>query len=119
MLSIRLMLISIALATAPSAPARASQTLCHFHVTDGSPRYAFQFIGYGDIAMIQVDAPEGLVASRHHVIALDARTSTIHLVHTSAGGEGRLPSFTLRGTGSDVRMEVDGHALVGEFGCGT
>lgn len=92
--------------------------MCDFHGTKGSLTYDFEFIGYGEIAMIQVNSPRGLRMSGYKVLEFDERTSRIHLVYTSPGGRGLMPSFTLEGTGKKVRMVVAGEQIIGELACG-
>ena len=92
--------------------------MCSFEATNGTLRYAFQLIGYGEVSMIQVDAPDGLRMSGYKVLEFDERARKIHLIYVSPGGEGVMPSFTLKGTGKDVRMAVTGQEITGELYCG-
>jgi hypothetical protein len=100
-----------------SGSASATSTMCSFEAKKGDIWYAFQFIGYGEVAMIQVDAPAGLRMQGYKVLEFDQRASKINLVYDSPGGEGVMPSLTLKGEGKDVRMTVDGHELIGELYC--
>ena len=101
-----------------SGSASATSTMCSFEAASGDLWYALQFIGYGEVAMIQVDAPEGLRMQGYKVLEFDQRASKIHLVYVSPGGDGAMPSFTLKGAGKDVRMTVAGQEITGELDCG-
>lgn len=101
-----------------SSQALATTTMCSFEAGKGELRYAFQFIGYGEIAMIQVDVPDGLRMRNFKILEFDERSRKIHLVYDSPGGKGVMPSFTLKGAGKNVRMKVAGQELIGELYCG-
>lgn len=93
--------------------------MCSFDAASGDLWFAFQFIGYGEVAMIQVDAPEGLrIPGGYKVIEFDERARKIHLKYVSPGGDGVMPSFTLKGAGKDVRMTIAGQQITGELYCG-
>ena len=103
---------------ASSSTALATSTMCDFHGTNGSLTYGLEFIGYGEIAMIQINSPSGLRMSGYKVLEFDERTSKIHLVYTSPGGRGLMPSFTLEGAGKKVRMVITEKQIIGELTCG-
>lgn len=92
--------------------------MCSFEATNGDLWYAFQFIGYGEVAMIQVDAPDGLRMPDYKILEFDEHARKIHLTYVSPGGEGVMPSFTLKGAGKNVRMTIAGQEITGELYCG-
>lgn len=100
-----------------SSSASASSTMCSFEAESGDVSYGFQFIGYGEVAAIQVDAPAGLRMPGYKILEFDQRASKIHLVYISPGGEGVMPSFTLKGAGKNVRMTMADQEITGTLYC--
>ena len=111
----RILLALLLLGCAP--PVVATSTICSFESDGDSPWYAFQFIGYGKIAMIQVDEPRGSKLGTYRVVDFDDRARRIHLVHDGADQQDVLPPFTLKGVGDKVVLSIDGKDLTGELDC--
>ena len=100
-----------------AAPVAATNTICSYESAGDSPGYAFQSIGYGQIAMIQVDDPRGRKLGLYRVLDFDDRARRIHLVHDGAEQREVLPPFTLKGAGDNVVLSINGQHFTGELDC--
>jgi hypothetical protein len=104
---------------AVAASASATSTICTYD-PGGRAGYALEFIGYGGIAMIQVNLPKGprsLPGGSYKVLGFDERTRKIDLVYRNPGDPSLPPSFRLEGVGRNVLMSIGGNQLVGELNC--
>ena len=97
--------------------ALATNTLCDFSGTDESGGYAFEFIGSGEIAMIQVNTPRSMRLGSYDVREFSYRGRRIDMVHTGSDKQGFLPPFTLKGVGDNVVLNIAGRRIVGELRC--
>ena len=100
-----------------AAPVGATNTICSYESVGDAPGYAFQFIGHGEIAMIQVDEPRGSKLGTYRVVDFDDRARRIHIVHDGAEQREALPPFTLKGAGDKVVLSINGKNLTGELYC--
>jgi hypothetical protein len=94
--------------------------MCRFEGANGSLSYELEFIGYGEVAVIQYSAargPRSLPAGSYEVLEFDERSRKIHLVFRNPGDPTLLPSFTLKGEGNQVLMSIDGKKISGELRC--
>lgn len=113
-------LLSVLLLATASASASATSTLCRFNSPMDSSGYDLEFIGYNELAMIQVDLPKGprsLPDGSYEVLEFDERTETIHLEYRNPGDPSLPQSFTLKGAGRNVRMSIGQEQIVGELDC--
>ena len=97
--------------------AAATNTLCDFNGTDQSGRYSFEFIGPGEIEMIQVNEPRSMRLARYVVNDFSYRERRIDIVHAGSDKQGFLPAFTLKGAGEHVLLSIAGRRIVGELTC--
>ncbi|MGY0613462.1 hypothetical protein ACW7G5_14695 [Luteimonas sp. A501] len=95
----------------------ATNTLCDFNGADDSDRYSFEFIGSGEIAMIQVNEPRSMRVASYVVRDFSYRERRIDIVHAGSDRKGFLPAFTLSGTGNNVVLSLGGRKVVGELTC--
>ena len=94
--------------------------MCMFYGTNGSLHCHIEFIGYGQVAMIQFSSPQGprsLPGGSYKVLKFDERARKVHLVYRNPGDPSLLPSFTLEGVGKKVRMSIAGQQIPGELDC--
>lgn len=94
--------------------------MCVFSALQGTPKYDIEFIGYDQVAMIQVHLPGGprsFPAGSYELVEFDERTSKVHLVYRNPGDPTLPPSFTLKGAGKHVRMSIGENRVVGELNC--
>ena len=98
-------------------PAYGTATLCDYYGSDGTTSYALELIGYGEIAMIQANSHRGKRIGELEVIDFDYRERRVHVIHYSSGAADAFPSFVLKGSGSNVRLHVDGVVAEGELTC--
>ncbi|MBD7987438.1 hypothetical protein H9645_05290 [Luteimonas sp. Sa2BVA3] len=97
--------------------ALATNTLCDFDGADKSGRYSFEFIGSGEIAMIQVNEPRSMRLASYDVHDFSYRERRVHIVHAGSDKQGFLPAFTLKGSGEHVLLSIAGRSIVGELTC--
>lgn len=112
--------IFVLLLAAAAMPASATSTMCAFEGSSDSSFYSIEFIGYGEIATIQMNLPEGprtLPAGSYKVSEFDERQGKINLTYRNPGDPSLPPSFTLEGVGDNVRMTVGEERVVGELRC--
>ena len=95
----------------------ATNTLCDFSGMDPSGGYSFEFIGSGEIAMIQVNAPRSMRLDSYEVREFSYRGRRIDIVHAGSDKPGFLPPFTLKGVGDNVVLNIAGRRIVGELKC--
>ncbi len=119
-MQIRRMFPFVLVAATPSA--FASHMMCTFH-SAGDPEYALEFLGYERVQQILFDLPGqggagSLRGGAYELLQFDEQTRSIHLLYTTPGDSTLPPSFTLKGSGKDVRLSIGGKALAGEFNCG-
>ncbi|WP_221441920.1 hypothetical protein [Luteimonas sp. MC1825] len=95
----------------------ATNTLCAFNGADQSGRYSLEFIGSGEIAMIQVNDPRSMRLASYVVHDFSYRERRIDMVHAGSDKEGFLPAFTLKGSGENVLLSIAGRSIVGELTC--
>jgi hypothetical protein len=91
-----------------------------FYGSNGSTHYEFEFIGYGEVAVIQFESPRGprsLPGSSYEVLEFNEHTRKINLVYRNPGDPSLPPSFTLKGAGANVYMSVAGKQISGELSC--
>ena len=100
-----------------SSQAFATNTLCDFSGADPSGGYSFEFIGSGEIAMIQVNAPRPMQLGSYEVREFSYRGRRIDIVHAGSDKQGFLPPFTLKGVGDNVVLNIAGRRIVGELTC--
>jgi len=100
-----------------AAQAMATNTLCDFNGADQSGRYAFEFIGSGELAMIQVNDPRSMRLASYVVHDFSYRERRIDMVHAGSDREGLLPAFTLKGSRENVLLNIAGRSTVGELTC--
>lgn len=101
----------------PSPFAMATNTMCDFAGEDQSTHYAFEFIGYGEITMVQVNAPRHMRLGEYTARDFDYKDRRIDLVHAGPAGDGVLPPFTLKGRGDEVRLTIEGREIDGALTC--
>lgn len=109
--------VSLAMA---AVPASATSTMCTFEGSSGSSSYSIEFIGYGEIATIQMNLPDGprnLPDGSYTVAEFDERKGKIDLAYRNPGDPSLPPSFTLEGVGDNVRMTIGEERIVGELNC--
>ena len=105
---------------AVALPASATSTMCMFEGSSGSSSYSIEFIGYGEIAMIQMNlagGPRSLPEGSYKVIEFDERNGKINLAYRNPGDPSLPPSFTLEGARKNVRMTVGKERIVGKLHC--
>ena len=112
----RLPLLAAAFLMLPGQ-ALATNTLCDFNGADKSGRYSFEFIGSGEIAMIQGNDPRSMRLASYVVNDFSYRERRIEMVHAGSDKPGFLPPFTLRGAGEHVALNIAGRSIVGELTC--
>jgi len=95
----------------------ATNTLCDFNGADQSDRYSFEFIGSGEIAMIQVNEPRHMRLGSYTVHDFSYRDRRIDMMHVGSEQSGYLPAFSLRGSGDHVVLTIAGRGIVGELTC--
>lgn len=95
----------------------ATSTMCDFYGADESSRYSFEFIGHGEIAMIQVNEPRSMRVASYKVRDFNYRERRIDIVHEGSDKPGFLPAFTLRGSGNRVMLRIGGREIAGELVC--
>ena len=69
---------------AAAIPASATSTRCVFEGSNDSSSYSIEFIGYGEISMIQMNLPTGprsLPAGSYEVLDFEERKSKINLAY--------------------------------------
>ena len=113
------MIPAIFLAAAATS-ASATSTMCRFEGSSDSSTYSLEFIGYGEIAVIKIDLPEGprsLPSGSYKVIEFDERTRKIDLVYRNPGDPSLPSSFTLKGVGDKVRMAIGKVQIVSKLNC--
>ena len=101
----------------PPGQVSATNTLCDFSGMDQSGGYSFEFIGSGEIAMIQVNAPRSVRLGSYEVREFSYRGRRIDIVHAGSDKPGFLPPFTLKGVGDNVVLNIAGRRIVGELRC--
>ena len=97
--------------------ALATNTLCDFNGADSSGRYSLEFIGSGEIAMIQINDPRSMRLASYVIHDFSYRERRIDMVHAGSDKPGYLPPFTLRGAGEQVVLNIAGRSIVGELTC--
>ena len=112
----RLPLLAAAFLLLPGQ-ALATNTLCDFNGADQSGHYSFEFIGSGEVAMIQVNDPRPMSLASYVVHDFSYRDRRIDMVHEGSERPGYLPGFTLRGSGEHVVLTIAGRSIVGELTC--
>lgn len=118
-MKIHRVIFSISLAAA-AMPASATSTMCMFEGTSGSSSYSVEFIGYGEIAVIQMNlsgGPRSLPVGSYEVVEFDERNSKIDLVYRNPGDPSLPPSFALVGARNNVRMTIGEERIVGKLDC--
>ena len=94
--------------------------MCMFEGSSDTSSYNIEFIGYGEIATVQMNLPDGprsLPAGSYRVMEFDERKSKINLAYRNPGDPSLPPSFTLDGVGDNVRMTVGKERIVGKLNC--
>jgi hypothetical protein len=118
-MKIHRVIFAAALAAA-AIPASATSTMCMFEGSSGASSYSVEFIGYGEIAMIQMNlsgGPRSLPEGSYEVMEFDQRNGKIDLVYRNPGDPSLPPSFTLVGARDNVRMTIGKERIVGELNC--
>lgn len=118
-MKIHRVMLAVFLAVA-AIPASATSTMCLFEGSSDSSFYSIELIGYGEIAMIQMNlagGPRNLPEGSYKVMAFDEREGRISLTYRNPGDPGLPPSFTLEGVGDNVRMTVGKERIVGKLNC--
>lgn len=108
---------ALLLAVAPVAPAFADTMLCTF----SSANLDIEFAGDRDVRMVYVHmraGPRALPARSYRLLAFDARTARIEFAFDNPGDPTLPSSFTLKGTGREVWIVIDGKRERGELRCG-
>lgn len=108
------------LLAAAAMPASATSTMCAFEGSSGSSSYSIEFIGYGEIATIQMNLPGGprsLPAGSYEVLEFDERKGKINVAYRNPGDASLPPSFTLAGMGNNVHMTIGKERIVGRLHC--
>ena len=105
-----------------ATPAAATSTMCWFSVPGGSGDHDLEFLGYGEIAQILFHVPgqgypSSLPGGSYEIHDFDRASARIHIVYRNPGDRRLFPSFTLKGSGSNVRMSVSNRQFVGELRC--
>jgi hypothetical protein len=102
-------------------PVSATTTMCSFSDPDNRVFYDIEFIGHGEVAMIQFNWPgkrRSLPYGSYEVRDFDARAARIDMVYRNPGDPDFPPSFMLRGAGKEVVMTLDGKKITSELYCG-
>jgi hypothetical protein len=79
--------LSIVIFTSLATPVIASSTMCVYRSSSAAVD-DLEFIGYGEVAMIQVSLPSGprnLPSKSYKIMMLDTRTNKIHLIYRNLG----------------------------------
>jgi hypothetical protein len=105
-----------------ATPVAATSTICRFSAPDGSGDYNLEFLGYGEIAQILFHVPgqgypSSLPGGSYEIHDFDRAAARVHIVYRNPGDKQLFPSFTLKGSGNNVRMSVSDRQFVGKLRC--
>ncbi|MBD9480570.1 hypothetical protein [Pseudoxanthomonas sp. PXM02] len=97
--------------------ALATNTMCVIDAADASGTYEFELIGYGELAMIQINSPRGKRVVPFQVNRFSEKDIDIDVVHPGSDDPGVMPPFTLKGQKGHVVLTIEGRRIVGEMRC--